>query len=120
MPVSDSPARLKAYLLERCTVELLAATDCNFSFGYISEGNKKFSITSEIQLAEALSLVKKGIITLWVDPHLPNAKNSPISTLGKNEKVNYLEHHPSSQLVYWPRRQLKFRPCHFQLLCLGR
>ena len=60
VPVSDSVVRLKAHLLERCTVELLPATYCNFSFGYISEGNKKFFINTEVQLAEALSLVKKG------------------------------------------------------------
>ena len=29
----------------------------------------QFPISSEIQLAEVLSLTKNGIITLWVDPH---------------------------------------------------
>ena len=53
---------------------------------YITEGNKKFSITSEVQLAEALSLVKKGMITMCVDPRLPQAKKSLISTLGKKRK----------------------------------
>ena len=62
MPLFDSVTRLKAYLLERCTEQLRPAADCNFTFGYIGEGNKKFSITSEVQLAEALSLVKKGMI----------------------------------------------------------
>ena len=82
----DSITGLKAYLLERCTEELWSASDCNFTFGYIGDGNKKFSITSEVQLAETLSLVKKGMITLWVDPHLPKAKNSLVSTLGKKRK----------------------------------
>ena len=86
VPLFDSVTRLKAYLLERCTEELRPAADCNFTFGYIGEGNKKFSITSEVQLAEALSLVKKGMITLWVDPHLSKAKNSLVSTSGKKRK----------------------------------
>ena len=86
MPLFDSITRLKAYLLERCTEELRPGSDCNFTFGYIGEGNKKFSITSEVQLADTLSSVKKGMITLWVDPHLPRAKNSLVSTLGKKRK----------------------------------
>ena len=86
MPLFDSVTRLKACLLERCTEELRPAADCNFTFGYIGEGNKKFLITSEVQLAEALSLVKKGMITLWVDPHLPKAQNSIVSTSGKKRK----------------------------------
>ena len=86
MPLFDSFTRLKAYLLERCTEELRLAADCNFTFGYTGEGNRKFSITSEVQLAEALSLVKKGMITLLVDPHLPKAKNPLVSTSGKKRK----------------------------------
>ena len=82
MPLFDSVIRSKAYLLERCTEELRPATDCDFTFGYIGEGHKKFTITSEIQLAEGLSLVKKGMVTLWVDPHLTKAKNSLASKLG--------------------------------------
>ena len=78
VPLFDSATRLKAYLLERCTEELRPVADCNFGFGYIGEGNKKFSITSEVQLAEALSLVKKGMKTLSVDPHLPKANNSVV------------------------------------------
>ena len=86
VPLFDSFTRLKAYLLERCTEELRLAADCNFTFGYTGEGNRKFSITSEVQLAEALSLVKKGMITLLVDPHLPKAKNPLVSTSGKKRK----------------------------------
>ena len=86
MPLFDSVTRLKAYLLERCTEELRPAADCSFTFGYIDEGNKKFSVTSEVQLAEALSLVKKGMITLRVDPHLPKANNLIVSTSGKKRK----------------------------------
>ena len=66
IPLFDSVTRLKAYLLERCTEDLRPTADYNFTFGYIGEGNKKFSsITSEVQLAEALSLVKKGMIRNW-------------------------------------------------------
>ena len=86
MPLFDSVTRLKAYLLERCTEELRPAADCSFTFGYIDEGNKKFSVTLEVQLAEALSLVKKGMITLTVDPHLPKANNLIVSTSGKKRK----------------------------------
>ena len=84
--IEISVTRLKAYLLERCTEELRPAADCNFTFGYIGEGNKKFSITSEVQLAEVLSLVKKRMITLWINRHLPKAKNSLVSTLEKKKK----------------------------------
>ena len=38
---------------------------------HVGEGNKKFTIKSELHLAEALSLVKRGMVTLWADPHLP-------------------------------------------------
>ena len=86
VPVSNSVARLKAYLLERCKEEIKPANDCNFSFGYIGEGNKKYSITSEVQLAEALSLEKRGMVTLWVDPHVSKTENSPAQTLGKKRK----------------------------------
>lgn len=103
VPLFDSVTRLKAHLLERCTEELRPAADCNFTFGYIGEGNKKFSITSELQNAETLSLVKKGMITLWVDPHLPKAKNSFVSTLGKKRKgiviLSWIPS-PSPQVAY--------------------
>ena len=61
--------------------EISPATD-TFQIGYYAEGNKKFSISSEIQLAEAFSLVKNGKITLWVDPH----KDVPRSSLGRKRK----------------------------------
>ena len=65
MPLFDSV--LKEYLLERYREELLPAADTSFRLGYFGDGNMKFSITSEIQLGETLSLVKKGMVTLWVD-----------------------------------------------------
>ena len=66
----DSITRLKAYLLERCR-------DCNFTFGCTS--------VKEIRLHYSL-VPKKGMITLWVDPHLPETKNSLVSTWGKKRK----------------------------------
>ena len=60
---------LKQYLLENCTGEITPASDTTFQIEYYADGKKKYSISSEIQLAEALSLAKNGIITLWVDPH---------------------------------------------------
>ena len=46
VPLFDSITRLKGYLLERCREELRPAADCNFTFDYIGEGNKTFSITT--------------------------------------------------------------------------
>ena len=43
-------------------------SDTTFHIGYYANRKKKYSISSEIQLAEVLSLAKNGIITLWVDP----------------------------------------------------
>ncbi|XP_078363717.1 uncharacterized protein LOC144647915 [Oculina patagonica] len=87
VPVSNSVAQLKAYLLQRCKEELKPATDCNFIFGYIGEANKKYSITSEVQLAEALSLEKRGMVTLWVDPHVSKTEHSRAQTMGKKRKA---------------------------------
>ena len=50
---------------------------------HVGEGNKKFTIKSELHLAEALSLVKRGMVTLWADPHLPK---QPQFILGKEKK----------------------------------
>ena len=88
VPVSNRVARLKAYLLERCKEEIKPANDCNFSFGYIGEGNKKYSITSEAQLTEALSLEKRGMVTLWVDPHVAKTETHRLKHWGRREKVN--------------------------------
>ena len=104
VPLFDSFTRLKAYLLERCIEELRLAADCNFTFGYTGEGNKKVSITSEVQLAEALSLVKKGMITLLVDPHSPKAENPLVSKSGKKRKgiviLSWISS-PSPQVEYF-------------------
>ena len=67
--------------LENCQAEISPATDTTFQIGYYAEENK-FSISSEIHLAEAFSLVKNGNITMWVDPH----KGVPRSSLGRKRK----------------------------------
>jgi len=61
--------QLKQYFLHNCKAEIFPATDTTFQISYYAKGSKKFSISSEIHLAEVFSLVKKGKITLWMDPH---------------------------------------------------
>ena len=85
VPLFDSVRDLKDYLLERYREELLPAADTSFRLGYFGDGNMKFSVTSEIQLGEALSLVKKGMVTLWVDPHIPKEIQRPL-VMGKKRK----------------------------------
>ena len=71
VPLFETVKGLKEYLVQRSGEELKPATTGeDFTLGYFGEGNKKFTIKSELQLAEALSLVKRGMVTLWADPHL--------------------------------------------------
>ncbi|XP_073256328.1 uncharacterized protein [Porites lutea] len=61
VPLFETVKGLKEYLVQGSGEELKAATTGeDFTFGYFGEGNKKFTIKSELQLAEALSLVKRG------------------------------------------------------------
>ena len=82
VPCFATVMQLKQYFLQNCREEIFPATDTTFQIGYYADGNKKFSISSEIQLAEEFSLVKNGMITLWVDPH----KDVPRGSLGKKRK----------------------------------
>ena len=66
VPCFATVMQLKQYFLQNCKEEIFPATDTTFQIGYYADRNKKFSISSEIQLAEAFSLVKNGMITLWV------------------------------------------------------
>ena len=86
VPSFDNVKSLKKYLLERCRDDMRPASDTTFRMGYYGEKHQKFSITSEVQLAEALSLVKRGLVALWVDPHFP--KDDAIS--GKKRKGELL------------------------------
>ena len=83
VPLCENVFTLKQYLLENCTREIAPATDTTFQIGYYADGKKKYPVSSEIQLAEALSLAKNGIITLWVDP--PKDPSRVLS--GKRGKV---------------------------------
>ena len=66
VPLFETVKGLKEYLVQRRGEELKPATTGeDFTLGY------KFTIKSELQLAEALSLVKRQMVTLWADPHLP-------------------------------------------------
>ena len=72
VPLFKTVKGLNEYLVQRSREELKPATTGeDFTLGYFGEGNKKFTIKSELHLAEALSLVKRGMVTLWADPHLP-------------------------------------------------
>lgn len=86
VPLFDSVKRLKEYLLERCKDDMRPASDTTFRLGYYGEGHQKFSITSEVQLGEAMSLVKKGLVTLWVDPHFPKDDGRVSVSSGKKRK----------------------------------
>jgi len=82
VPCFEIVMQLKQYFLQNCKAEIFPATDTTLQIGYNAEGSKKFSISSEIQLAEAFSLVKNGKITLWVDPH----KDVPRGSLGNKSE----------------------------------
>ena len=82
VPCFESVMQSKQHFLQNCKAEICPTTDTTFQIGYYVEGSKKFSISSEIQLAEAFSLVKNGKITLRVDPH----KDVPRVSLGNERK----------------------------------
>ena len=60
VPLFDS---VKRHLLERCRDDMRPASDTTFRMVYYGERHQKFSITSEVQLAKALLLVKRGLVT---------------------------------------------------------
>ena len=79
VPLFETVKGLKEYLVQRSGEELKPATTGeDFTLGYFGEGNKKFTIKSELQLAEALSLV----------PHLPKPgkQQGHSSALAKKRK----------------------------------
>ena len=84
VPCFETVFQLKQHFLENCQAEISPATDTT------GKERKKFSVSSEIQFAEAFSLVKNGKITLWVDPH----KDIPRSSLGRKRKVNKENNNP--------------------------
>lgn len=72
-PIFDSVKDLREFLFEKFKLELTPAADAeSFRLGYMAVPNRRISITSSTQLAEAYSLVKKGFTTLWADPDVQN------------------------------------------------
>ena len=83
VPLVDNVITFKECLLEKSRNELFPAVDTTFQIGYFV-GNKKFTIASSLQLAEAISLSKKGWITIWADVHSTPETHSKQS--GKKRK----------------------------------
>lgn len=115
---------LKQYLLENCRGEITPASDTTFQIGYYADGKKKYSISSEIQLAEALSLAKNGIITLWVDPHkdpsrVPPGKKRKATALSESEEDGE-ERSESSYDACLSRLRKKHKLPEFKLRCWAR
>ena len=68
-PIFDCVKEIREFLFEKFKLELEPAASAeSFRFGYIAGTNRRISIVSSTQLAEAYSLAKKGFITLWADP----------------------------------------------------
>ena len=86
---------LKQYLLENYRGEIAPASDTTFQIGYYADRKKKYSISSDILLAEVLSLAKNGMITLWVDPHKDPLRVPP----GKKRKGIVYQHCKTSHVL---------------------
>ena len=78
---------LKQFILEHYQDET-KAIDTIVELGYFA-GNRRFNITNELHLAEAMSLEHKGQITLWIDvmPSQKRKNNSSSLKLKKQEDV---------------------------------
>ena len=68
MPIFESVTALRHFLVDNFKAELAPAGHAESFLGYITGTNRRITISSGVQLAEAYSLVKKGWITLWADP----------------------------------------------------
>ena len=99
VPCFETVFQLKQYFLENCQAEISPATATTFQIGYYVEVNKKFSVSSEIQLAEAFSLVKNGKITLCVDPQ----KDVPRGSLGRKRKGKENNNPRCSHILFFVR-----------------
>ncbi|PFX22755.1 hypothetical protein AWC38_SpisGene12698 [Stylophora pistillata] len=117
---------LKQYLLENWTTESAPASDTTFQIGYYADGKKKYSISSEIQLAEALSLAKNGIVTLLVkDPsRVPPGKKrkaKPNCNIALSESEEYGdEKRESSYDACLLRLRKQHKLPEFKLRCWAR
>jgi len=68
VPFMESVSSYKDYFYRKCKYQLSPAIDDSFAMGYYGEHNQTFTIQSAVQLAEALSLIKKDWLTIWIDP----------------------------------------------------
>ena len=114
VPLCENVFTLKQYLLENCRGEIAPTSDTTFQIGYYTDGKKKYSISSEIQLAEVLSLAKNGIITLWVDPHKDSSRAPP----GKKRKGIVYKCYKTIHVL--PHLQAGFFHCLYRFLKLAK
>ena len=78
----------------------------------------QFPISSEIQLAEVLSLTKNGIITLWVDPHKDPSR---VPSGEKRKGIVYKPYKTSHILPHSKlNMQVFFIHCHYRFLKLAK
>ncbi|XP_067045250.1 uncharacterized protein [Acropora muricata] len=115
---------LKEYLVQRSGEELKPATTGeDFTLGYFGEGNKKFTIKSELQLAEALSLVKRGTVNCG---HLPKPEKPEghSSALAKKRKASSVPDDAEEDENSYEDRLSRLRANHklpeFKLRCWAR
>ena len=70
----DVFTELREFLFKYFETELAPAASAeSFRLGYIAVANRRITISSNTQLAEAYVLEKKGWITLWADVEKPKA-----------------------------------------------
>ncbi|CAH3032249.1 unnamed protein product [Porites lobata] len=127
VPLFETVKGLKEYIVQRRGEELKPATTGeDFTLGYFGEGNKKFTFKSELQLAEALSLVKRGMVTLWADPHLPKPgkPQGHSSALAKKRKASSVPDDAEEDENSYEDRLSRLRASHelpeFKLRCWAR
>ena len=75
IPKFTQVSELKTFLLTNYEEEISPANDTAFRVGFFGEGRTKCDIKNEKQLRDAYRSVKKGWITLWVDPHSTFKRN---------------------------------------------
>ena len=86
IPRFGNVLELKQFILQHYQNET-KAKDTSFELGYFA-GNRRFNITNELHLSEAMSLEHKGHVTLWIDV-MPSQKrkNTSSSMNSKNKKT---------------------------------
>ena len=86
IPRFGNVLEIKQFILEHYQDET-KGIDTTFELSYFA-GNRRFNITNELHLAEAMSLEHKGQITLWIDV-MPSQKRKKTSSSmnSKNKKT---------------------------------